>query len=172
MQLQHERAVTAGCQFYTYRPAPSGTSTCLQQQESNLAAQSSQSCIMLRPSTVDTYRPLAHTSSTFSAYDKATAAPVPSPLMMRPGTSPRYINFHMSSVSLTALRSFQCIVNCSSQQKLCMLSTQQAETLFHSIRICLLSAVDQYSQHRLCSVILNRTSISIISTMRDIDGCA
>ena len=89
VQLQHERAVTAGCQFYTFRPATSSTSTCLQHQEFTLAGQHSKTSTMARPSTVDNCRPLAYTSSTFSAGEKAAAGPVPSPFVMRPATSPK-----------------------------------------------------------------------------------
>ena len=70
VQLQHDRAVTAGCQFYTYRPATSGSGNSLPQQARNFA---------LRPSTVDT-------SPTTNA---ARDVRLQSPCTMRPETSPK-----------------------------------------------------------------------------------
>ncbi len=77
VQLQHDRAVSAGCQFYTYRPATSGHSAYLQQNPSF-----DEQAAKLRPSTSDAY------TSTFSNRTAASTMCSPHNLcVMRPSTS-------------------------------------------------------------------------------------
>ena len=77
VQLQHDRAVSAGCQFYTYRPATSGHSAYLQQDPSF-----GEQTAKLRPSTSNAY------TSTFSTSTAASSMCSPHNLcVMRPSTS-------------------------------------------------------------------------------------
>ncbi len=77
VQLQHDRAVSAGCQFYTYRPATSGHSAYLQQDPSF-----NEQAAKLRPCTSDGY------TSTFSTRAAASSMCGPHNLcVMRPSTS-------------------------------------------------------------------------------------
>ena len=77
VQLQHDRAVSAGCQFYTYRPATSSHSANLQQDPSF-----NEQVAKLRPSTSDAY------SNIFSTTAAASSMCSPHSLcVMRPSTS-------------------------------------------------------------------------------------
>ena len=83
VQLQHDRAVTAGCQLYTHRPATCGPNISLQQNP-GLSEQDAR----LRPSTVAAIsRPLEHTSSTFSCGCAASNTALHSPCVRHDGTS-------------------------------------------------------------------------------------
>lgn len=75
VQLQHDRAVSVGCQFYTYRPATSGHSAYLQQNPSF-----DEQAAKLRPSTSDAY----------TSTNRTAASSMCSPhnlCVMRPSTS-------------------------------------------------------------------------------------
>lgn len=75
VQLQHDRAVSAGCQFYTYRPATSGHSAYLQQDPGF-----DEQAAKLRPFTSD--------ASMFSTRTTSSSMCSPHNLcLMRPSTS-------------------------------------------------------------------------------------
>ena len=80
LQLQHQKAVDAGCHFYTHRPATSGSIASKQQQPSD-----TQGCKHGRPSTVGTFQRSARDSNAALA----TLANQHVFCVMRPCTSPK-----------------------------------------------------------------------------------